>query len=234
MFACVASFSYIPVCMAGAITMGQRTSSIVDVSKSSAIPNASFAITFAVAGAITTTSASCAMRTCRTLSGSSNTSVRTGLPESAANVASPTNLVAPAVITTCTSAPAWRSLLVRMAALYAAIPPVTPRRTRLPDSGDLLDADTLGPLEDDLALGDLLHRDRQRLVLQSARLDERRHELAAALAELAVVRVDLARPLRRQDHQRVLGIHPLGAEEVVDLRFDHRSFNPSARFGRTR
>src|SRR2546423_4833471 len=113
-----------------------------------------------------------------------------------------------------------------MAALYAAIPPVTPRRTRLPDSVDLLDADTLGPLEDDLALGDLLQRDRQRLVLQAAGLDERRHELAAALAELAVVGVDLARPLRREDDQGVLRVHPLGTEQVVDLRFDH-ALSPS-------
>src|SRR5205085_6525423 len=169
--------------------------------------------------------------TCTTRSGSSKTSVRASLPDSAANVASPTNFVAPRVITICTSAPAWRSLLVRMAALYAAMPPVTPRRTRLPDTGDLFDADTLGPLEDDLALGDLLQRDRQRLVLQAAGLDERRDELAAALAELAVIRVDLARSLRREDDERVLGVHPLGAEQVVDLRFDH-ALSPSARVGR--
>src|SRR5256714_14358965 len=101
------------------------------------------------------------------------------------------------------------------------MPPVTPSRTRLPDNADLLDAGTLGPLEDDLALGDLLQRDRQRLVLQATRLNERRDELAAALAELAVVRVDLAGPLGGEDDERVLRVHPLGAEEGVGLRFDH-------------
>src|SRR2546423_1234481 len=104
--------------------------------------------------------------------------------------------------------------------------PVTPSSTRRPERLDLLDADTLGPLEDDLALGDLLQRDRQRLVLQAARLDERRHELPAALAELRVVGVDLAGPLRREDHQGVLRVHPLGTEQVVDLRFDH-ALSPS-------
>src|SRR5205823_2451069 len=104
------------------------------------------------------------------------------------------------------------------------MPPVTPSSTRRPASGDLLDADTLGPLEDDLAFGDLLQGDRQRLVLQPARLYERRHELSAALAELAVVRVDLAGPLRGEDDERVLRVHPLGAEQVVDLRFDHQRF----------
>ena len=39
-----------------------------------------------------------------------------------------------------------------------------------------------------------------------AGLDERRDELAAALAELAVVGVDLPRALRGQDHQGVLGV----------------------------
>src|SRR5437763_1408681 len=131
--------------------------------------------------------------------------------DSAANVASPTNSRAPRVITTCTVAPDCVNRRRRYAALYAATPPVTPRSTRRPASGErpevLLDADTLGPLEDDLAFGDLLQGDRQRLVLQPARLDERRHELSAALAELAVVGVDLAGPFRGEDDERVLRVH---------------------------
>src|SRR5438270_2678225 len=113
------------------------------------------------------------------------------------------------------------------------MPPVTPSRTRLPASGLLLDSDTFGPLEDDLAVGDLLQRDRERLVLQAAALHERRDELAPALAELAVVRVDLAGPLGGEDDQCVLRVHPLGPEQVVDLRFDHW-LSPRDRVGRPR
>src|SRR2546423_1857654 len=101
------------------------------------------------------------------------------------------------------------------------MPPVTPSRTCLPASGDLLDTDTLGSLEGDLALGDLLQGDGQWLGLQPARLDERWNELPPTLAELAVVRVDLAGPLRRQDDQGGLGVHPLRPKQGVDLRLDH-------------
>ena len=73
--ACVAACSHIPVCIAGARTSGQVASSNVDVSRSSAMPCASLAITFAVAGATTAMSASWASRTCRTTPGSSNRSV---------------------------------------------------------------------------------------------------------------------------------------------------------------
>jgi hypothetical protein len=43
---------------------------------------------------------------------------------------------------------------------------------------------------------------------------------AAALSELAVVRVDLPCPLGGEDHERVLGIDR--CEQVVDLGFDHQ------------
>src|SRR5215207_10189145 len=89
------------------------------------------------------------------------------------------------------------------------MPPVTPRRTVRPAKR---------PAPVSLALGDLLEGDRERLVPKTG-LDERRHELAAPLAQLAVVRVDLAGPLRAQDHQGVLGIGR--REQVVDLGFDH-------------
>src|SRR5919197_5257864 len=70
----------------------------------------------------------------------------------------------------------------------------------------------------DLALGDLLEGHRQ--VVLRARLDERRqHVTERSLTELVVVVVDLPRPLRRDDHERVPGVHVL--EELVDARMDH-------------
>src|SRR5919197_6238244 len=70
----------------------------------------------------------------------------------------------------------------------------------------------------DLALGDLLEGHRQ--VVLRARLDERRQHLSERpLTELVVVVVDLPRPLRRDDHERVPRVHV--AEELVDARVDH-------------
>src|SRR6478672_378248 len=131
------------------------------------------------------------------------------------------NRVAESVRTAVTSIPASDSRRARSADLYAAMPPVTPSNTRRPcDSGTSVDLDDLlGTLVVDLALGDLLEGDRERLVAEPG-LNERRHELASPLAELVVVRVDLTCALRRQDHQRVLGVD--GREQVVDLGFDHR------------
>src|SRR5688500_10597240 len=62
---------------------------------------------------------------------------------------------------------------------------------------------------------DLAHRDGERLLLRS-RLDERADVLEQALAELAVVGVDLTGALGREDHQRVLGGALL--EQLVDRR----------------
>src|SRR4051794_13670764 len=102
------------------------------------------------------------------------------------------------------------------------------RRTGSSVAG-LLDAflQALGALVPDLALGDLLERDRERLVAQARRLDERRHELAAAFAELRVVRVDLAGPLGGQRHEAELGVH--GLHQVVDLGLDHANGSLSCR-----
>src|SRR3990172_8412122 len=120
------------------------------------------------------------------------------------------------------------------------MPPVTPSRIRRPRRtlavislppgaagarSGLLDPDALGALGVDLALGDLLEGDRERLVAQT-RLDERRHELGTALAELVVVGVDLPRALGRECHQRVLGVDL--RKEVVDLRLDHGRGDPSS------
>ena len=101
--AAVAGCSHISVCMAGASTTGHRAVSRVLVSRSSASPWAAFAIRSAVAGATTTRSADCPIRTCGTSWTSSHTSVDTGLPDSAAHVGAPTNSSAAAVGTTVTS-----------------------------------------------------------------------------------------------------------------------------------
>src|SRR5438552_836851 len=101
-------------------------------------------------------------------------------------------------MTTWTWARAWTSRRARTAALYAAMPPVTPSSTRRSLSGltgrsvvaatswargiGLLDPDPLGALVGDLALRDLLEGDGQRLALESARLEERRDVLPATLA----------------------------------------------------
>ena len=66
MFAWVAGCRHISVCMAGAMTSGASLASTVLPSRSSARPVASFAIEFAVAGAITMRSAAWPMATCRT------------------------------------------------------------------------------------------------------------------------------------------------------------------------
>ena len=57
MLATVAGCCHISVCIAGATTSGPRLASTVVPSRSSAIPAASFAMVFAVAGAMTTASA---------------------------------------------------------------------------------------------------------------------------------------------------------------------------------
>ena len=96
-FSWVAGCSHISVCMAGAKTTGQRAVSSVLVSRSSARPWAALASMSAVAGATTTRSAPCPMRTCGTSWTSSQTSVETGWPESADQVAAPTKFSADAV-----------------------------------------------------------------------------------------------------------------------------------------
>src|SRR4029453_18362347 len=69
----------------------------------------------------------------------------------------------------------------------------------------LLDADPVRSFAVDLPLGDLLERDRQGLVPQPG-LDQGRHELGAALAQLVVIGVDLAGALGRQRHEGVLRV----------------------------
>lgn len=82
-----------------------------------------------MAGATTTRSALCPMRTCGTSCTSFQTSVETGFPESADQVAAPTKCSAASVGTTRTSWPDSVSRRSSSHALYAAIPPATPRTT---------------------------------------------------------------------------------------------------------
>ncbi len=58
-------------------------------------------------------------------------SVSTGRPDSAWNVVGVTKRVAASVITTSTATPALTNRRVNSAALYAAMPPVTPSTTRV-------------------------------------------------------------------------------------------------------
>src|SRR3954453_18723063 len=94
---------------------------------------------------------------------------------SASNVVRPTNSSEPCVSTGMTYAPAFTSRRHTSTALYAAIPPETPRTIRRPSSIDLPRAPLFGGVflgvvgaglrldRDDLARRDLFERDRQRL-----------------------------------------------------------------------
>src|SRR4026209_505664 len=65
----------------------------------------------------------------------------------------------------------------------------------------------------DLALRDLFERDRE--VVLGRRVHHRRRKLLEdPLAERVVVVVDLPRPLRRDDHRRVVRVHVL--EQTID------------------
>src|SRR6201992_1614799 len=75
----------------------------------------------------------------------------------------------------------------------------------------------VGVLDREQPVADLAQRDRQRLLLDPG-LDQRAHVLPQALAELGVVSVDLARPLRGHDHELVLAVHDV--EKIVDRRVD--------------
>src|SRR5687768_7672611 len=94
------------------------------------MPWAAFASRSAVAGATTTRSAACPIRTCGTSWTSAHTSAETGLPDSADQVGAPTKASAAAVGTTVTSWPLSVSRRSSSQLLYAAMPPLTPRTTR--------------------------------------------------------------------------------------------------------
>src|SRR6266540_366073 len=98
------------------------------------------------------------------------------------------------------------------------MPPLTPRRMRPISGGPTARAS--GPVAVvDLSRRELLERDRQ--IVARWRLDHRRRVLlVAALAERAVVAVQLARPLGDDDHRGVVGVG--AGEQLVDTWLDHR------------
>ncbi len=142
-FSWVAGCSHISVCIAGTKITGQRAVRRVLVSRSSARPWAALASMSVVQGATTTRSADWPMRTCGTSWTDSQTSVEAGLPERAAQVASPTKCRDAAVGTTRTSCPDSVNRRSSSHALYAAMPPLTPRTTLGRRSGPL---PTAGPV----------------------------------------------------------------------------------------
>src|SRR5204862_7704457 len=147
-------------------------------------------------------------RVCGMACSSSHNDVCAFSDPSASNVVRPTNSSAPCVNTGMTYAPASTSRRHTSTALYAAIPPETPRTIRRPSRIGLPRAPLFGGVflgvvgaglrldRDDLACGDLFERDRQRLAGHRRHL--RRDDGPEALAELAEVGVDLPSPFRTQ------------------------------------
>ena len=109
MFCCVATFSYMFTFMAGAMTMGAVVASAVVVSRSSAMPFASLAMTFAVHGAMRNRSASfeSEMWWMGSAGPSSNSPTATGSRVSARNKAGFMKWVALSVMTTFARNPAF-------------------------------------------------------------------------------------------------------------------------------
>src|SRR3954453_20866164 len=95
------------------------------------------------------------------------------------------------------------------------MPPLTPRTTCRPFMPGGRSDLRFELLERQRVLVDLTQGHRQRLLLDVGR-DERADVLEQTLAELRVVGVDLAGPLRGVDDQRVLALDLV--EELVDRR----------------
>ena len=131
----VAGLPHICTFIAGAMASGHLAGSRAKtrlVSKSSLMPWAIFAMTFAVHGAISMASASrlrlmWAMLLSVPLRLSHSESY-TGSPESVARVSGVMNSFAPSVMTTDTRRPCLRSRRTSSADLYAAMPPLMPKR----------------------------------------------------------------------------------------------------------
>ena len=135
MLSATAGCSHISVCIAGQIITGARVASSTLLSRSVDRPIRYAAMSRAVAGATRIRSADWPSLVCGIgVSGSSQSRVRTGSLASADSVVVPRNRSAPAVITGMTWAPASTKRRLISTALYAAIPPVTPRTMRLPSS----------------------------------------------------------------------------------------------------
>ena len=139
MLARVAACAHMTWFIAGATASGACVARHRVASRSSAWPVASRARKSALAGAMSTASAQRASSMCpmAASAAASHRSCRTVRPETAWKVVAVTNSRAPAVITTCTSAPRARKRRTRSGLLYAAMPPVTPSRMCLPSMGQL-------------------------------------------------------------------------------------------------
>src|SRR5580658_8207873 len=141
----------------------------------------------------------------------------------AAKDAVPTKRVLASVWMTRTACPARTASRAVSSALYAAIPPLTPRSTRA--------TPLLPVVELQLALGDFLEGDRE--VVLRTRVDHRWRELVERpLTEIVVIRVDLTGALGGHDHARVVGVHVL--DELVDAGRDQEFLRPSRFGGQTR
>ena len=133
-FACTDGCCHMAWFIAGASSTGAWLARQSVLNNPSARPAVNDAMKFAVAGATSTRSAQRAnsMWPIAASAPSSQRSSRTRRPDTAWNVSGDTNLPAPGVITTCTCAPFSRSRRTISGLLYAATPPVTPRRIRIP------------------------------------------------------------------------------------------------------
>ena len=130
----VAACSHIRTFIAGAQSTGLSVASNSVVARSLARPPAMRAIRSAVAGQTTTRSAArlswiCPISASRVRS---NRAVCTGFSDSAASVIAVTKCAPASVSTQVTTAPALRNPRTSSQALYAAMPPPTIRRIRLP------------------------------------------------------------------------------------------------------
>ena len=132
---CVAALRHICTFMAGAMASGHLTGSRANtkfVSKSSLMPWAIFAMTLAVHGAISMASASRLRLMWAILLSAparlSHSESYTGSPASVARVNGVMNSFAPSVMTTDTRRPCLRSKRTSSADLYAAMPPLIPKR----------------------------------------------------------------------------------------------------------
>src|SRR6266542_4363574 len=129
-------------------------------------------------------------------------------------VARPTNSSEARVCRTRTACPDLVASRASSTALYAEMPPLAPSRIRaIADRPGRPASDAV--VRANLALSHFFQGDRQ-VVLRGS-LDHRRRKLLEdTFAERVVVVVDLARPLRRHDHRRVVRVSVF--EQGVDAR----------------
>jgi len=136
MFSRTPGEAYIWLFIAGAIRIGAVVAMAIVESRSSAMPLRTFPMMFAVAGATRSRLALWASEMCP-ISDSLmrlNRSVWTGFFDRVCSVSGVMKWAPAAVSTTTTLAPSFRSSRTISHALYAAIPPVTPRTISLPAS----------------------------------------------------------------------------------------------------